>query len=78
MREKWCETMICNNPNLDLININAYTILSILSQDIEWEWNYDGQSKSSIAPLLQSGAIKMDTFCMGKVMKKITLYTCGI
>ena len=54
--------MKCNNPNLDLVNINAYTkfgkILSIYSQDIEKkrncdepneEWN-DGQPKSSIAP----------------------------
>ena len=55
-----------NNPNIDLININAYTkfseILSICSQDIEWKWNYDErndkQPKTSIAPLLQSGAIK--------------------
>ena len=38
---------MCNNPNLDLININAYTkfgeILSICSQDIECKINYDGQ-----------------------------------
>ena len=54
-----------NNPNIDLININAYTkfseILSICSQDIEWKLNYDErndkQPKTSIAPLLQSGAI---------------------
>ena len=31
---------MCNNPNLDLININAYTHF----QDIEWEWNYDGRN----------------------------------
>ena len=33
-------TGTCNNPNLDLVNINAHTkfgqILSISSQDIEW------------------------------------------
>ena len=40
-------------------------ILSIRSQDMEWKWNYDGwnyrrkdgQPKSNIAPLFQSGAI---------------------
>ena len=68
--------MMCNN--LDLVNINAYTkfgkILSICSQDIEqkqimtygmmetrndgWkDGRNDGQPKSSIAPLFQSGAI---------------------
>ena len=38
--------MMCNNPMLDLVNINAYIkfdeILSICSQDIEWKQNYDG------------------------------------
>ena len=37
---------MCNNPNLDLVIINAYTkfgkILSICSQDIEQKQNYDG------------------------------------
>ena len=41
------QKMMCNNPNLDLVNINANTkcvkILSICSQDIERKWNYDGQ-----------------------------------
>ena len=36
-----------NNPNLDIVNINAYIklgeILSNWSQDIEWKWNYDCQ-----------------------------------
>ena len=62
--------MMCNNPNLYLVSINAYTkfgkILSISSQDIEERQNYDGrmdrrndgQPKSSIAPHFQSGAIK--------------------
>ena len=65
--------MICNNPKLDLVNINAYIkfaeILSICSQDNEQKWNYDGrndgitgkwndrQPKSNIAPLFQSRAI---------------------
>ena len=34
-----------NNPNLDLVNMNAYTkfgeILSICSPDIEWKQNSD-------------------------------------
>ena len=34
------QTMADNNPNIDLVNINAYTklveILSICSKDIEW------------------------------------------
>ena len=41
--------MMCNNPNLDLANINAYSkfgeILSTCSQDIERKQNCDGQSK---------------------------------
>ena len=39
--------MMCNNPNLDLVSINAYTIfgeiLSIGSQDIELKRDYDGR-----------------------------------
>ena len=35
--------MMCNTPNLDLVNINAYIkfgeILSICSQDMEWKRN---------------------------------------
>ena len=66
--------MTCNNPKLDLVNINALIkfseILSICSQDIELKQKYDrrnggitdgqndGQPKSNIAPLFQSGAIK--------------------
>ena len=54
--------IMCNNPNLDFVNINAYTkfgeILSICSWDIDRKWHYDrwmvgqndGQPKSSIAP----------------------------
>ena len=39
--------MKCNNPKLDLVNLNAYIknlvkFLSISSQDIEWKRNYDG------------------------------------
>ena len=37
---------MCNNPNIDLVNINAYTkfaeILSKFSQDIERKRNYNG------------------------------------
>ena len=51
--------MECNNPKLDLVNMNAYInfgeILSICSQDIERKLNYDGrndgQPKSNIAPI---------------------------
>ena len=36
--------MTGNNPNVDLVNMNAYTkfgeILSIYSQDIEWKQNF--------------------------------------
>ena len=36
--------MMCNNPNVDLVNMNAYIkfgeILSICSQDIELKRNY--------------------------------------
>ena len=37
--------MMCNNPKLDLVNMNAYIkfgeILSICSQDIERKLNFD-------------------------------------
>ena len=37
--------MICNNPKLDVVNINAHIkfgeFLSICSQDIEWKRNSD-------------------------------------
>ena len=57
------------NPNLEYVNINPYTELgkipSICSQDIERKRNYDGQNdgqpKSSIAALFQSGATKGNT-----------------
>ena len=36
--------MMCNNPNVDLVNINAYIkfgeIMSICSQDIEQKQNF--------------------------------------
>ena len=58
-----CEKM-CYNPNLDLVNINAYTefaeILLMWYQDIERKSNYDGrndrQPNSSIAPPFQTRA----------------------
>ena len=65
---------MCDNPNLDLVNINAYTkfgkIPSICSQDIERKRNYDGenngwndgQPKSSIVPLFLRGAILIIAF----------------
>ena len=58
--------MMHNNPNVDLVNINAYIefgeILSICSQDIEQKqimmgtegWN-DGQPKPSIDPFFKAG-----------------------
>ena len=57
--------MMCNNPNLDLVSINAYAkfgqILSICSQDIDQKQNYDGwidgQHKPIKALLFQSRAI---------------------
>ena len=40
--------MMCNNPNLDLVNMNAYfkfgEILSICSQDIERKQNPERNS----------------------------------
>ena len=40
--------MTCNNPKLDLVNMNAYIkfgeTLSICSQDIERKRNYDGRN----------------------------------
>ena len=62
--------MMCYNPNLDLVNINAYKslvkfypcVLKILSgnqimTDRMTDRRNEGQHKSSIAPLFQSGAI---------------------
>ena len=38
------QKMMCNNPNVDVVNMNAYIkfgeILSICSQDIEWKRNF--------------------------------------
>ena len=57
---------MCDNPNLDIVSIDAYTkfgkILSICSQDIERKRNYDGRNdgkpKSSIAQLFSKGGYK--------------------
>ena len=42
------QKMTCNNPNLDLVNMNAYIklgeIMSICSQDIERKRNFEGNS----------------------------------
>ena len=39
------QKLTCNNPNVDLIKVNAYVkfdqISSIRSQDIEWKRNFD-------------------------------------
>ena len=46
--------MMQNNPNIDLVNINAYTkfgkIQSICSQDIEQKNNYEGNSDINHRP----------------------------
>ena len=38
------QKMKCNNPKLDLVNMNAYIkfgeVLAICSQDIEWKQNF--------------------------------------
>ena len=43
--------MTCNNPKLDLVNMNAYIkfceILPIVSQDIEWKQNFDANKKNN-------------------------------
>ena len=61
---------MCNNPNLDLVDINAYTkfgeLLSICSEYIERKQNYDGQNdgwndrqpKSNIAPTFSKQGYK--------------------
>ena len=45
---------MCDNPNLDLVNMNAYIkfgeILSICSQDIEWKRNSEQNSVISQGP----------------------------
>ena len=39
------QKLTCNNPNLDLVRVNAYAKFdqnpSIRSQDIEWKQNFD-------------------------------------
>ena len=58
--------MMCNNPNLDLINIdakfNAYTkfgdLLSIYSQDIEWKRNFDRHTEPGTTQIQYSPALK--------------------
>ena len=38
-----CKKIMCNNPNVDLVNMNAYIkfgeLMTICSQDIEWKRN---------------------------------------
>ena len=37
----------CNNPNLDLVNINAYiqNLVKFYQSYIEWKQNYDGRKE---------------------------------
>ena len=50
------QKMMCNNPNLDVVNINKYTkfgeILSFCAQNIEQnrnsEWNSDSKGHNSM------------------------------
>ena len=76
-----CVKIMCYN--LDIVNINAYTkvkILSMCSQDIEQQPNYDGMMdgrndrlpKSSIAPLFKSGAMKMKDQAKIKASSPVT------
>ena len=50
--------MMCNNLNLDLVNIKVYTkfseILSIFSQDIEQKRNYGGQTDRMTEGIMDS------------------------
>ena len=51
--------MMCNTPNQDLVNINAYTklgkILSICSQDIERKQKLDIKSHNSVTKRKMTG-----------------------
>ena len=57
------QKMMCNNPNLYFVNINAYTkfgeILSVCSKDIEQKQYYDrwtdAQGKTICLPILTGG-----------------------
>ena len=53
-----------NNPNLEFVNINAYTkfgqILSISSQDIERKWNSEQNFDISQGPYLCNKCAKID------------------
>ena len=43
--------MTCNNPKLDLVNMNAYIKfgdkMSVSSQDIEWKQNFKGHNSGT-------------------------------
>ena len=68
--------MMCNNPKLDLVNINAHIkfceILSICSQDIERKRNYDRQPKSKIAPTFSKRGYK-NSISFGRMYKDTVL-----
>ena len=85
--------MTGNNPKLGLVNVDVHTkfgqILSIRSQDNEQkrivhgmterrnDGITEGQGESSIAPLFQSGAIKISVYCIGIYSKLLTSGSCS-
>ena len=66
--------MMCNNPKLDLVNINAYIkfggILSIYSQDIERERN----SGVNQGPLYYSGLnVRVIIMCNNRKLDHVSM-----
>ena len=53
-----CTKMVCNNPNLELVDINAYTefgeILLICSKDIERKQKPDGPTEAQTGRMLDN------------------------
>ena len=72
--------MTGNNPKLDLVNVDVHTKLSgnQIFTESRKDGMTEGQGESSIAPLFQSGAIKMNFYNFSmtlyiQVMKKSTM-----
>ena len=67
---------MCNDPNLDIVSISAYTkfckILSICTQDIERKQNYDRITLVAHTTLLEISKYK-NLFFTSDTFKQITL-----
>ena len=76
VRKITCNNVTCNNPKLDLVNMNAYItfgeILSIGSQDIELKQNFganQGHNPSTNVPKMSCDNANVDLVNMNAYIK---------